>query len=434
MKSQITKRIFIQLFIVAFAISSIMSVHSTANAVNEIAVGVILPLSGSLAPIGNTCKQGLEIAQKEVNREGGIKALGGAKIKLVFADSRGDPKIGLSEAERLIVKDKVSALYGAFQSSVTLTSTQVAEKYQVPYLAAMCVSDVVTGRGYKYVFRANETSSLTARETVKFVDGMSKMSGKPVKTLGFLYENSENGQRTSSYWHKYAKEYGFEVILDESYPTTITDIAPSIIKFKDKNPDVVLGTNYISDIILIVKTMAEYKWWPKALVGSGGGEIEPEFVEAVGDLSEYMFTNQPFATDALLTEKYSWARKMTEEYKKDYKVEFSANSGEAYGIFYVLLAAIERAKSPGRQEIRDALAKLIITEESAKTNILHRRALLLPYEKIEFGPDGQNLYVRLPIVQFQKRVLKTVYPKDLVLPGVKAIWPTPSWEERSKTQ
>ena len=83
-------------------------------AVEEVKIGVILPLSGPVAPIGETVRQGLDYGAAQVNEEGGIKSLGGAKIKLVYADSTGDPKVGMSEAERLIVEEDVVALMGAY--------------------------------------------------------------------------------------------------------------------------------------------------------------------------------------------------------------------------------------------------------------------------------------------------------------------------------
>jgi branched-chain amino acid transport system substrate-binding protein len=94
-------------------IMSVLIFQPAVDAAEEIKIGAIFALSGSVAPIGRSVKQALDLAVKEVNREGGIKSLGGAKIKLIFADSRGDAKIGLSEAERLILQDKVTAIVGA---------------------------------------------------------------------------------------------------------------------------------------------------------------------------------------------------------------------------------------------------------------------------------------------------------------------------------
>jgi branched-chain amino acid transport system substrate-binding protein len=424
-KKSLTYVIFATILMISFLI-----LQPVANAVEEVKIGAIFALSGSVAPIGRSVKQALDLAVKELNREGGIKSLGGAKVKMVYADSRGDAKIGLSEAERLILQDKVAAIVGAHQSSVTMTSTQVAEKYKVPYLATIAVSDQITARGFKYVFRANENATMAAKELLAFLDRMGKSTGKPIKTLGFLYENTEWGQNSAKAWHKYAKDYGFQVILDEPYPSTTTDITPVILKFKQQNPDAVVNASYISDIILIVKTMAEQKWVPKAFISGGGGELEPDFIKAVGNLADDNYTYLPFPPDILLSPNFAWAKPMAEEFKKDYGVEISGDAGEAYGIFWVLVDALQRAGSADRDKIRDALAKTNITEESAKGNLFHRRALLLPYKQIAFGPDGQNPHVRIPICQFQDKVIRTVYPPEIVAPGIKPVWPARPWDQR----
>ena len=88
------KKSFIVLFVAASMMMSVLVFHPVADAVEEIKIGAIFALSGSVAPIGQSVKQALDLAVKEVNREGGIKSLRGAKIKLIFADSRGDAKIG----------------------------------------------------------------------------------------------------------------------------------------------------------------------------------------------------------------------------------------------------------------------------------------------------------------------------------------------------
>jgi branched-chain amino acid transport system substrate-binding protein len=110
---------------------------------------------------------------------------------------------------------------------------------------------------------------------------------------------------------------------------------------------------------------------PKAFISGGGGELEPDFINAVGNLADDNFTYLPFPPDILLSQKFAWAKPMAEEFKKDYNVEISGNSGEAYGIFWILLDAIQRAGSTDREKIREALAKTNITEESAKTNKMH---------------------------------------------------------------
>jgi len=419
MISMIKKAVICSLIMGVFILGETFNGGFLAFAVDEVSVGVILPMSGSVAPIGRTCKRGLDFAAKEFNAEGGIKSLKGAKIKLIYADSRGDPKIGMSEAERLIMQDKVSVILGSYQSSVTLTSTQVAERYKVPYLTLIAVADPITERGFKYVFRINETTDLLSRDIIKFFSEMGKQTGKPVKTLGLLYENTDFGQNSAKQWKKYAKQYGFEIILDEAYPHGTTDISPVILKFKNANPDAVLNVSYVSDIILIVKAIAENKWTPKVFYAAGGVENEPEFVRSVIDLAEYHFNMIPYSPDLLLAKP--WARPIAEGFEKEYGVGLSAESVFAYTNFQVLVDVLERAGSTDREKIREALAK---------TNITKGKALLLPYEKIEFGPDGQNPHVRLLVSQWQNRKLRIVYPPDVTPPGIKAVWPAIPWDQR----
>src|SRR5262245_62344516 len=108
----------------------------------EVVVGVIIPLTGPAPGTGQDCKLGAEFAADMIN--GGVKAasaspllggnwngipsLGGAKIKLVFADSQASPEVGRAEAERLITTAKPSATMGAWHSGVTVAiAPMVAE-------------------------------------------------------------------------------------------------------------------------------------------------------------------------------------------------------------------------------------------------------------------------------------------------------------------
>src|SRR4030043_1391523 len=90
----------------------------------EIKIGVILPLSGPLAPIGKTLKEGAELAADMVNEKypgigisisewEGIPGMGETSDKLIFADSRGDPAWGAEQGKQLIRVEQVGGLLGS---------------------------------------------------------------------------------------------------------------------------------------------------------------------------------------------------------------------------------------------------------------------------------------------------------------------------------
>jgi branched-chain amino acid transport system substrate-binding protein len=96
----------------------------------------------------------LTLALEEINGAGGIASLGGAKITLVYGDTRGNGDTGATETERLITEEKVVAVIGAFQSGVAMPSSAVAERLQVPWVNFATV-DTLTQRGFKFIFRAH---------------------------------------------------------------------------------------------------------------------------------------------------------------------------------------------------------------------------------------------------------------------------------------
>src|ERR1700759_1576267 len=113
---------------------------------SEVAIGVIYPLSGSSAQIGVDAQRAFETAADIINNNydfalplakgEGLPGLGGAKVKLVFADHQADPQKGRAEAERLITQEKVSAIVGTYQSAVAVTVSQICERYQIPFCTA----------------------------------------------------------------------------------------------------------------------------------------------------------------------------------------------------------------------------------------------------------------------------------------------------------
>ncbi|PIK73091.1 ABC transporter substrate-binding protein, partial [Methylobacterium frigidaeris] len=135
-----------------------------AQSQTEISVGWVLPLSGGSAAIGQQARTGVQIAVDQINAAGGIKALNGAKLKLVFADSQSKPDIGVSETERLIQRENVAVMSGAFNSAVTFPATEVAERYKTPWIVMGAVKDEITERNFKYVFRINNKATYDARE------------------------------------------------------------------------------------------------------------------------------------------------------------------------------------------------------------------------------------------------------------------------------
>ena len=155
-------------------------------------IGVIYPLSGASAQIGVDAQKAFETAAELINKKfdfdlplargEGLPGLGGAKVRLVFADHQADPQKGRAEAERLITQEKVCAVIGSYQSAVAVTISQTCERYQIPYMSADNSSPSLHRRGLKFYFRASPHDEMYSKAMFDFFDAMKK-KGTKIETL-----------------------------------------------------------------------------------------------------------------------------------------------------------------------------------------------------------------------------------------------------------
>jgi branched-chain amino acid transport system substrate-binding protein len=165
---------------------------SRVRAAETVKVGVLFPLTGNSAASGGEAKAAVEVAAGIVNTAhpelkdlplgatAGLPNLGGARIEPIFVDHRGDPSVAQSLAQRLIISDKVTALFGSYQSSTAMTATAVAERYGVPFVVADSVAANITGRGFRFTFRVTPVASNCRIRRGR--DGRSRRSRSSTRT------------------------------------------------------------------------------------------------------------------------------------------------------------------------------------------------------------------------------------------------------------
>ena len=379
-------------------------------------IGNIIPLSGPSASVGQQGKNAREMAVEEINAAGGIKSLGGAKLEMLYADSESKPEKGVAEAERLISTEKVNVLTGCWNSAVTYPTTAVAERYGIPFIVPVSVADKITEQGFKTVFRIAAKDSWWTRDQFAFLKDMEKEFNAPVKKLAFVYENGDWGKGFAGQWKKLAQEGGYEVVLDEPYPSTATDLSPVVQKIRRARPDVLLLVSNAADAILLTNTLAEYKVKLKAIIASGGGHADPSFLKATGNNARYLFDIVEWETDV----NKPGAREANAKYKAKYGQNLTGEAVDAYLAVYVLADALERAGSLDPAKIRDALAA---------TDYRSGRGMIVGYDAVEFDSSGQNKHAALVMVQVNdlgkglERI--TVWPKNARRAGYTPVFPMP---------
>ncbi|MCX5910205.1 MAG: ABC transporter substrate-binding protein [Deltaproteobacteria bacterium] len=406
------------------------------NAAEDVKVGEVLPLSGAVAPQGSQLKAGSEIAADEINAEGGIKSMGGAKIKLVFGDSKSTPDGGAAETERLCTLEKVSIILGAFQSGVTFPASEVAERYKTPWMVNVAVKDEITERGFKYVFRDFNKASYDVKEMLSAMELFAVETKKKPKTIALLYEGTDWGRSSAQFAKKYFPEKGYKIILDESYPQNISDFTPQILKIKSAKADLLFIAMYTPDHILFSKTQMEQKLYlPFGIWSVGAGAEDPSFYKAVPPRSvAYMFVQDDWDTAA---GKRPWFPAIDKRTKEKLGYGTNAYIAAGYGTIYLVKDALERAASADREKLREAIVATDITEQNcgrierkAENGQTYCPALVRGIQRIKFDENGQNTFSHGNITQNQKGEKICFWPKEMRPAGVKLAWPIPTWDKR----
>ncbi len=385
-----------------------VTITATPKPPEPIKIGVLFPLTGAAAPMGEGHVKGIQLAADIVNNVwGGIPTLGGAKIELVIADTTTDPKVAASEAERLITKEKVVGILGAYRSADTLPATEVAERYGIPFVVS-AGHPMITGRGFKYVFRAHPPVVPTTNWAVDLVKNVMGYG-----TAAVLCENSAMGQSMYSMALSRAKEVGLTIVHNELYSSAAPDLSPMLLKVKAAKPDAIIAGSYLTDAVLMVKQMREYDVNVKAIVFIGGGVPPEKFLELAGKDAEYVIITGLW--------NYDSKRPASIEFINAWQAKYGVGSlpdqmaSEGYESAVVLFDAIMRARSTDPKAIRDALTKTQLISISGP---------------IEFDERGENKYgyTNTHILQVQGGKWVTALPAEAATATL--ITPMPPWSAR----
>lgn len=386
-----------------------------ALAAPEVKIGSILPLSGGSAPQGAQSRRAQELAVEEINAAGGIKALGGAQIKLVFADSQTKPQVAVAEAERLLTQENVAFLTGAYNSGVTLPASEVAERYKKVWFVPVSSDISITKRGFKYVFRMAENSEMRIRAQINYVAELQKKAGTKLLRFALVYENNTYGQGNAESQRRFVKEMGWQVVLDEAFDPKAADVSPVIAKVKAANADIVLLANsYMPSTILMAKGFREQKVKPKAFVGTSGAHSDPDYVANVGEAALGVFDISGWEPDV----DRPFAQETAKKFQARFGIPMNNETAKEYVGMYVVKDVLERAKSLDSEAIRQAFADSKIT-----TGIPQMYNKMVHFDSTGTFPDLSSMV----LVQFQKVNGKvervTILPDESARKGFKPVFP-----------
>ena len=263
--------------------------QATASSPGEVPpykIGVILPMTGGSARMGELQLEGVKLFADYYNENGGIAALGGAQIELITADSAGTAETGVSEAERLITEEGVDALVGPYNSAVGSAIVPIAEKNGVPFCLTNCTADGVleSDTTLKYSFRPNHSNSSCVQVIVDFIGFANEKTedAEDMKSFALVYENTDWGVGCLNTYAAALQAEGYNMTICESFESGSADFSTIVNKIKNSDVDFIIPAMYVSDAVLFLQQINEYKV-DSALIWAGGGVLVDDFISSVGE-------------------------------------------------------------------------------------------------------------------------------------------------------
>lgn len=376
-------------------------------------IALISPLSGPWAREGQLSKLGAEMAVDEINKEGGIKSMGGAKLKLIVMDAGDSAEKAKNAAQRLVADhpDVIGGM-GSWLSTFTLAVTEVTERAKIPWLT-LSYSDAITNRGFKYVFQTSPTAGTQSTHAMPTILALAKsQTGHAPKTVGLIGDNTASPESFLKPFRKPGglAKYGLKAVLDETYTPPLSDATPLIQKVRSRHPDFLLYiSSTISDLKLGLEKMNEFHLGKGVIpmIGNGAANGAPEVLKNVS----------PDLLEGFTFIVANWGLKGQEPLINAFKKRtgepwITQDSLSCYGSVWILKDALEKVGSANKQKIAAAIHSMTFNKGPA--------AMAFP-GVVKFDAAGHRIGAPLVIVQWQNGVPVSVYPRARAM--AKPIWP-----------
>jgi len=203
-------------------------------------IGAILPLSGDAANYGEFSKEGLQLAQSDLN-----KKYPDLKLDVIYGDSLYNPKGGVSAYQKLFQTDKISAaIIGA--SFVAIPIRTLADNDNVLQMAIWS-----SAPSYTSTHNLNFRTTLTADDTIPPI--LDYMKVKNLSRLAVLYANNEFGTSHKDSFLKFSPSTGVSVVFSEGFGGDINDFRTQLTKIKSQNADSIFFVGTVGQLVNALK-------------------------------------------------------------------------------------------------------------------------------------------------------------------------------------
>lgn len=311
---------------------------SAALAQDTILIGVQVPTTGSEATYGQDMANAVQIAQEEINANGGVL---GKQLSMVIGDSACDPQQSVNAASKLVSQNVVGVV-GGYCSGATLPTLKIYGDANVPFVITASNSTKLIPANPGNAFMINSTGDEQATKAVEF------LSGKGANSLAIVNQGDAYSQDLADLTKKAWTGAGHEVVADETVNKGEQDYSAVVTNIKSANPDAVFWTAYYADGGLFIRQLRQSGY--QGIIAVGDGSNSPQLFDIAGRAADGVFAFSNPTAEFLPAAK---------DFITKYQDEFGSAPGPYAPLTYdgmqLLAWAIDKAGSTDPKAVIDAL-------------------------------------------------------------------------------
>jgi branched-chain amino acid transport system substrate-binding protein len=379
---------------------------------SDIVIGEALAATGLNANEGGLTKQGVQIWEDWVNKQGGITVAGVKhKVNVIIQDDASVPDQSATIDQKLITESRAQFLLGPYGSSATATAAVIAEQNQIPMVEGEGASLSIFNRGYKWTFGTISPANVYLKGVIDMADTLNP---KPSK-IAILSANDSFSLDVTKAVEQYAPTKGFQIVFDQQYPSGTTNLSGLVSQAKSTSPDMVLNSGHLAEAVAINKAAKQLDLNAK-LFAYTVGPSTPDFVTSLGSDANYVIDPSQWTPAVKYRPDFFYT---VPQYVAAYKRLFNTQNDPDYHVAggtspcLALQWAIEKANSLDPNKVRTALTKLKVTTF---------------FGVLAFNSQGYNDKKPMVVEQIQNGQHVTIYPTDVA--NAKIQYPAAPWSQR----
>ena len=337
----------------------VLSLGTPVMAEEPIKLGVFFAMSGPAAFIGTPTKLVAEMVVSEINKAGGIN---GRPLELVVGDTEGDPTKAVMVAKRFIEKENVAAIIGPTRTGTGMAVKKIIEGAKIPTFMTVGGDPVIMsgmhgGKNFgtaHWIFKSPQRSSIAVSKVYEY------LKAKGVKKIALITASDGFGRDGKRWLVKFAKDYGFEIVIDESFNPSDTDMSVQLTKIRDTDAEVIICWTIGPAGAIVAKNVKQLG--VDRPLFQCHGLPGPDYVKLAGPASEgnlmpstkLMAPDQLADTDPQKKVIQEFVRLYNDVYNLDEQFPINTHSGYAWDAIYIVANAMKKVGTDP-EKLRDAI-------------------------------------------------------------------------------